>query len=294
MVTKQRAFNKAMITPFTEAIFIDEADESVLYISDWKILTQGGYTAHDIKLQTAKPFMNRCLMLITAQRKLDFGATHQPAMDRRLRTYHIKSLPNPKRRAAAWLRKHTIECVVWAAKKANECEGDTDNEQDDTDSDEERTLEGLEGTLKEDDKEAIRSLSLLSPLLQKIMVVNSSDEDTSRDSRVEAGSADDVLAALRDSLKSLHPDSLRHRQLKHMLGEEKRKRFEIRERAKKRHETRKAALREKGVSSQCAELLPANPDSATPSPTERELQRYIDDRNARQEQERRDKTHKAF
>lgn len=40
-VTKQCAFNKAMITPFTEVIFIDEADESVLDISDWKILTQG-------------------------------------------------------------------------------------------------------------------------------------------------------------------------------------------------------------------------------------------------------------
>ena len=39
-VTKQCAFNKAMITPFTEVIFIDEADESALDIADWKILTQ--------------------------------------------------------------------------------------------------------------------------------------------------------------------------------------------------------------------------------------------------------------
>ena len=38
-VTKQRAFNKAMITPFTEVIFIDEAGESALDIADWKILT---------------------------------------------------------------------------------------------------------------------------------------------------------------------------------------------------------------------------------------------------------------
>ena len=48
-VTKQRAFNKAMITPFTEVIFIDEADESALDIAGWKILTQRGYTAHDVK-----------------------------------------------------------------------------------------------------------------------------------------------------------------------------------------------------------------------------------------------------
>ena len=40
-LTKQRTFNKAMITPFTEAIFIDKADESALDIADWKILTQG-------------------------------------------------------------------------------------------------------------------------------------------------------------------------------------------------------------------------------------------------------------
>ena len=43
-MTKHRAFNKAMITPFTEVIFIDELDESALDIADWKILTQGGYT----------------------------------------------------------------------------------------------------------------------------------------------------------------------------------------------------------------------------------------------------------
>ena len=41
-VTKQRAFNKAMITSFTEVIFIDEASESTLDIGNWKVLMQGG------------------------------------------------------------------------------------------------------------------------------------------------------------------------------------------------------------------------------------------------------------
>ena len=94
-VTKQRAFNKAMITPFTEVIFINEADGHVLDISDWKILTEEGYTAHEIKYQTAKAFINRWPMLVTAKRKLDFGPTHQPAMDRHFtHLYHFKSLPN--------------------------------------------------------------------------------------------------------------------------------------------------------------------------------------------------------
>jgi len=39
-VTKQRAFNKTMITSFTEVIFIDEASESTLDIADWKVLMQ--------------------------------------------------------------------------------------------------------------------------------------------------------------------------------------------------------------------------------------------------------------
>ena len=41
-VTKQRAFNKAMINKATEVIFIDEASVSTMEIDDWKILTQGG------------------------------------------------------------------------------------------------------------------------------------------------------------------------------------------------------------------------------------------------------------
>ena len=84
-ITKQRVFNKAMINRFTEVIFIDEACPSTLDIDDWKILTQGGYTACDVKYQTAKSFINRCPMLLTAQQKLEFQPEDQPAMDYRLR-----------------------------------------------------------------------------------------------------------------------------------------------------------------------------------------------------------------
>lgn len=138
MVTKQRAFNKAMITPVTEVIFIDEVDESALDIADWKILTQGGYTAHDVKYQTAKAFMNKCPMLVTAQQDLNFGATHQPAMDRHLRTYHFKSLPHPKKKGSNLAEK--AHC-----KEDSETDGGPDN-------DEEIIEEGEEGTLKEAEK----------------------------------------------------------------------------------------------------------------------------------------------
>jgi len=80
-VTKQRAFNKAMITKTTELIFIDEASSSTKDLDDWKILVQGGHTACDVEYQTAKSFVNRCPMLITAQQKLQFKAEDQSAMD---------------------------------------------------------------------------------------------------------------------------------------------------------------------------------------------------------------------
>lgn len=65
-VTKQRAFNKSMIRPFPDAIFIDEATETTLDIDEWTILTQGGYAAHDVKYQSARAFINQCAMLFTS------------------------------------------------------------------------------------------------------------------------------------------------------------------------------------------------------------------------------------
>ena len=38
-MTKQRVFNKSMISKFTEVIFIDVATESTVDIDDWKTLT---------------------------------------------------------------------------------------------------------------------------------------------------------------------------------------------------------------------------------------------------------------
>ena len=81
-VTKQKVFNKEMIGKNTEVIFIDEATPSTLDVDDWKILTQGGYTACDVKYKTAKSFFNRCPMFMPAHQKLQFKEEDQQAMDR--------------------------------------------------------------------------------------------------------------------------------------------------------------------------------------------------------------------
>jgi len=38
-----------MINKNTEVIFIDEASSATLDVDDWRIITQGGYTACDVK-----------------------------------------------------------------------------------------------------------------------------------------------------------------------------------------------------------------------------------------------------
>ena len=48
-----------------------------------------------------------------------------------------------------------MECVVWDAKQTHNREGDTEN---DTNSNEEGTWQDTEGTLKAEEKKAIRSL----------------------------------------------------------------------------------------------------------------------------------------
>ena len=118
-VTKQRAFNKAVINKATEVIFIDEASVSTMEIDDWKILTQGGYTAADVKYQTAKSFINRCPMLLTAQQNLQFKPEDQPAMDRRLRNYTFKSLPEPPKKGCRMaVKESNALCGVGGRKGA--------------------------------------------------------------------------------------------------------------------------------------------------------------------------------
>ena len=180
-VTKQKAFNKSMITPFTEVIFIDEATERTLDIDDWKILTQGGYAAHDVKYQSARAFINRFPMLITSQRKLEFGPADQPAMERRLRTNTFRSLPRPKKKASNWMRTHPMDCVLWAAQKAEEAENEDESEDDSDESTQEEESTFAEGVLREEEKAEIRSMSLPVLLAKEIPAVDTSDEENPED-----------------------------------------------------------------------------------------------------------------
>ena len=270
-ITKQRVFNKAMINRFTEVIFIDEACPSTLDMDDWKILTQGGYTACDVKYKTAKSFLNRCPMLLTAQKKLEFQPVDQPAMDRRLRCYTFKSLPTPRKKAAEWLRKHPMECVVWASKQAS-----TSRDRDESsDSSGEGDLESQEedGILKEEEKHALRTLELADEECDG-ETVQDGDERASSD---EDGSQDDYdsdlgVRNLRHALEQTSTGSLRHRQVSHLLQV----RLEELERAKQAegniYKQRQQSLMSRGVTREHAALLPRDPSASMPSQITNDLE----------------------
>ena len=170
-----------MITPFTEVIFIDEATETTLDIDDWKILTQGGYAAHDVKYQSARAFINRCPMLITSQQKLKFGPADQAAMDRRFRTYSFPSLSQPKKKASTWMKKHAMDCVVWAAQKAKASKDDEESESGSDTSAADDGSQAAEGVLLDEEKGEIRLLSLPALLTKEAPAGDTMDEELADD-----------------------------------------------------------------------------------------------------------------
>lgn len=285
-ITKQKVFNKAMINQTTEVIFIDEASPSTLEIDDWKILTQGGYTACDIKYKTAKSFINRCPMLLTAQQQLRFNPEDQPAMDRRLRNYTFKTLPSPKKKATEWLRKHPMECVVWAARKARV--SSHQEESSDSGGEEQESAIG-EGILKEKEKEELRLLQLSNILTDPIEETNESFNTADHTSGVEANTDDDQCTSnLRRALEESSPDCLRNRQIASILQMRVQEKEEQKRREQQLHQLRRDALVARGVPREHADLLPMNDSEPLPTQLNNDLT-MLRQENAEKEKESRER-----
>ena len=210
---------------------------------------------------------------MTAQQKLQFKEEDQQGMDRTLRYYFFKRLSSPKKKTAQWLRKHPMECVVWAASKARV---DTDEEEssDDDDEDAERNTPNDEGALLETEKEVLRNVQL-TDLLADLRANPRDDEDTAGDDNgdqiVDADDDDETTHALKNSLAQTLPGSLDNRHLsllleKHLQQNEERMRREI-----QRHERHQQRLRSKGVSEENERLLPHNPNEPLPTPIRNDL-----------------------
>ncbi len=73
-------------------------------------------------------------------------------MDRRLKNYTFRSVPNPRKKATEWLRRHFMECVAWAATKARPS---SDQEESSDNSDNEQEPKIGNGVLKAGQKDAL-------------------------------------------------------------------------------------------------------------------------------------------
>ncbi len=275
-VTKQRVFNKAMISKSTEIIFIDEASTTTMDIDDWKVLTQGGYTACDVKYQTAKSFINRCPMLITAQRKLLFSDEDQPAMDRRLRNYTFKSLAAPKKRAADWLRKHPMECVVWAAENARSFEDEDDSS---ASSDEEDDMENEDGTLPQTEREALRKMVLADVVIDPTQDSGDELEDVMEGEQNSVEYHDDSnecpsIAALKNIIVECSPVSIRHRQAARVLEMRLEENARLEEWQRQDFVRRQEHLIRRGVTRESVELLPEEVTDPLPTPIVADLSEF--------------------
>lgn len=161
MISKQKAFNKSLVDENTQIIFLDEAHTKLMDPDDWKILTQGGLTAHDRKYKTSSLAMIRCPMFITCQKDMDFGVEHNNAMDVRLRKFFFKSLTSPRVAGVQeFLRENAMDCIAWACGLARTPEDElpppmpgTSSEQDDLGEEEKERIRNIELDESESEQE---------------------------------------------------------------------------------------------------------------------------------------------
>ena len=136
---------------------------STMDIVDWKLLTQGGFTACNIKYETARSFINHCLKFSRPNRNCSFSLKINCQWNEGCVIIPSRVWPRHKKRALEWPRKHPMDCIVWPAKKA--CKPDDEEEtSDSTEEDQDSQAEHLNGTLPELEKEALGTMSFTDVL----------------------------------------------------------------------------------------------------------------------------------
>ena len=286
-VTKQRAFNKAMINEDTEVIFIDEASTGTMDVDDWKTLTQGGWNVHTAKYSKARPFVNRCPMLIACQKKLKFSdAEDQKAMDARLTVYHFKQLPKKEQSAFEWLRKNPLDCIVWAMRMAKESEPaiyeDDDKQGQLTDCDKEKLLLFDFDKATSDDEEQERE----GP-------DSAEEQEREGPDSAEEHELDVQTASLRDALAA-ETNPFRKGVYEKLLERTARRRSEEVEVYQRRLEERRSWLLELGVDVDLAQRMPEDADEPYPGTLRRAVDDCVGPKRKAEEEEKRRKAEEVF
>ena len=212
----------------------------------------------------AKSFINRCPMLLTAQQQLEFGPEDQPTMNRWLRNYAFKSLPNPRKKATEWLRKHPMESVVWASNKARPASDHEESSDGGSEEDEASQID--DGILNDKEKEALRTLAMAEDCTGPREDAEKTLAEDEERSEEDLNSDDDQrISNMRKALQQSTPGSLRHRQITSMLHTRLREREEQPARDELHYQRRRDSLVARGVTMAHADLLPKN--TSDPLPT---------------------------
>ena len=160
---------------------------------------------------------------------------------------------------------------MWASKQAS-----TSSDRDESsDSNDEEDLESEvdDGILKEEEKDALRTLELVdddcdAETVQDGDEMASLDEDGSQD---DSGS-DQAIRKLRHALKQTSTGSLRHRQVSHLLQVRLEELERVRQVEENSYKQRQQALMPRGVTREHAALLPRDPSEPMPSQITNDLE----------------------
>ncbi|KAK3721650.1 hypothetical protein QZH41_003673 [Actinostola sp. cb2023] len=276
-----------MIGEDTELINLDEASVDMMDIDDWKIMTQGGWTAHDRKWKSAKGFINKAPIFITCQKDLDFGSEEDnAAMDNRLNRYFFKTLPEVKKEAAKWIQSHPMNCIVWAAEMCG-AKSDTDDEEV-----LEEEVNCFDKGLSKKDKVAILSLSLDDavdeqaqdfeegstdpvPTVVDQVIGTSQDENQESHDSAEYFDDDDDIPLFERAKLTCAWNLGKGRMIDGMIAQIKARqnviRREISKSRKAEYKRRQEHLRSLGVDESLLEMLPRDPRSPRPTPLRQEI-----------------------
>jgi hypothetical protein len=223
------------------------------------------------------------------------------------RCFEFKTLPNPKRKAAKWLKNHPMECVAWAATKARCSPDEIESSDDDDDEEGEGVNHENDGTMDEVEKEMLRTLPLAEVLASSSTEQrgdrdpsesgtssssdsseDSSDSDDSSDTDESVDSDDECIDKLKRALDENSPFSLKYRHINRILDSK----LEQRETKKKMEESsyrqRQNHLINRGVSKELIHLLPKDAKHPMPTPIRDALEAQRE-KTARQELEAKNK-----
>ncbi|XP_048589692.1 uncharacterized protein LOC116617698 [Nematostella vectensis] len=287
-VTKQKGFSKSMINAETEVIFLDEASESILDIDDWKILCQGGYTAHDAKWKGAAGFKMTASMFITCQQEMNFGPLHNAAMDKRLNKYTFKSLLSVDPEAHQWLSTHAMDCIVWASRNAAPRRSSAP------------TPPSTDAGLSLTEIARVAAVDLSDEDADEDCVEESccSNTETDGDEDNHSGTDAETFNKMEAEYRNCQPFSMRKRQLNILLekmkGERSLRQQLNKARKSKMLKSRSKRLVDLGVPHNLMELLPEDPEDAMPEEIIVELGRIREDHQKSEAEKRKVMARAAF